>query len=363
MKPAKLQRLVDSNFPNLDSISKQILGVYLTGETGGWTEEGRRELGRIVFNNFLDGSTYDEAANKLSQHWADVGPMPDWFWTLTATPANVYYSIDMAGWYEVGFPKVVVEGEYGSALMATRLTDEIVESIIPPWPYFMIEVKDTPLVYRTKHGKEFPVNQLFVRSWKDDAGEINWTLTALCGTWEVFNFYKNKPSSFMISMTEKDVIANGEAMLANKGSTDDEVHRITGISGEEMGHLIDINARMSVASMRLVAGICLAMSDPANVKRGKPKFAGIIPKHLRGLPVVREFLVGKPLSLKCRAAMTDWVAGREGKSPSVQVLVRGHWKRQAHGPNMSLRKTIHVEPYWRGPEDAPINVRPHVLEE
>jgi hypothetical protein len=46
---------------------------------------------------------------------------------------------------------------------------------------------------------------------------------------------------------------------------------------------------------------------------------------------------------------------------SVQTLVRGHWKRQRCGPGGAERRYMHIEPYWRGPEDAPIAVRPHVI--
>lgn len=38
----------------------------------------------------------------------------------------------------------------------------------------------------------------------------------------------------------------------------------------------------------------------------------------------------------------------------VRSLVAGHWKMQPHGPNRSERKLIRIEPYWRGPLDAPV---------
>lgn len=41
--------------------------------------------------------------------------------------------------------------------------------------------------------------------------------------------------------------------------------------------------------------------------------------------------------------------------------VRGHWKVQAHGPGRSERKTIHVEPYWRGPDAAEVISRPYMV--
>lgn len=45
----------------------------------------------------------------------------------------------------------------------------------------------------------------------------------------------------------------------------------------------------------------------------------------------------------------------------TRSLVSGHWKEQAHGPQRSLRKLIHVEPYFRGPEMADLVDRPFVV--
>lgn len=38
----------------------------------------------------------------------------------------------------------------------------------------------------------------------------------------------------------------------------------------------------------------------------------------------------------------------------VRFLVRPHWRRQAHGPDRSLRKLILVPPHMKGPEGAPL---------
>jgi hypothetical protein len=65
----------------------------------------------------------------------------------------------------------------------------------------------------------------------------------------------------------------------------------------------------------------------------------------------------------CRPWVREYVARGEVKrrAPGVQRLVRGHQKRQHHGPRNTLVKWIHVEPYWAGAEDAPIAVRSHRL--
>ncbi len=39
-----------------------------------------------------------------------------------------------------------------------------------------------------------------------------------------------------------------------------------------------------------------------------------------------------------------------GKPLQVRVRVQGHWRKQPHGPQASLRKLIWIQPFWRGPE-------------
>lgn len=47
-----------------------------------------------------------------------------------------------------------------------------------------------------------------------------------------------------------------------------------------------------------------------------------------------------------------------GRALERQVIVGGHWKSQAHGPQRQLRRTIWIEPYERGPDIAAIVARP-----
>lgn len=50
-----------------------------------------------------------------------------------------------------------------------------------------------------------------------------------------------------------------------------------------------------------------------------------------------------------------------GKPLEVRVRVQGHWKRQAHGEGRLLRKTIWIEPYWKGPDDGVLGSAVHRL--
>lgn len=42
-----------------------------------------------------------------------------------------------------------------------------------------------------------------------------------------------------------------------------------------------------------------------------------------------------------------------GAPLAVRSLVRGHWRRQAHGPGRSLRRVRWIRPFWRGPDTGP----------
>ncbi|NTF16962.1 hypothetical protein G6L37_00785 [Agrobacterium rubi] len=59
---------------------------------------------------------------------------------------------------------------------------------------------------------------------------------------------------------------------------------------------------------------------------------------------------------------TDYSASQSPTQVTLghRLKVRGHWKNQAHGPSMSLRKYIHVEPYWKGPDAAEVINKPYV---
>jgi hypothetical protein len=67
------------------------------------------------------------------------------------------------------------------------------------------------------------------------------------------------------------------------------------------------------------------------------------------------------VKLDLRPAIKAYIDGdRKAGQLSVQRVVAGHHKWQPHGPQNSLRKWIFIEPYYQGPEEGAIVVRPHV---
>lgn len=350
-------------------LARSVLRVFmdqnLDGE-GGWTEDTRRELGRI-FHVYHDVDR-SRARARVGHLWNTVmfhhpELFSDEIWTLVAPNGIREYCVDMAAWYDQGFPKIVVEAQYAAALMATGLTPEIEASIIPPWSAFIIELKDSPLPYLTKIKSEVAVNHIFVRAYEKD-GTQRWDIKLYAGSWEMLGLQHVSTAEMVASDDDKI-----EMFLDSQRRTLYDEHEIrdlerTGFSLEELEPFFEQNARLTAVAQRLVAGVCLTMSDPNNVRqvRPKPMKASFKSKHQRGLPLVRTFVLGRPVTVDCRSSIHDYVLGRKASVHNVQSLVRGHWKHQAHGLGRLQRKLIHVEPYWRGPEDAPIPIRPHTLE-
>jgi hypothetical protein len=114
---------------------------------------------------------------------------------------------------------------------------------------------------------------------------------------------------------------------------------------------------------RLIAGVCLSMSDPTRVidKGSKTKPGTKGNKRESAEPKTRTYELRTTTTIDCREAVTDYARGGGGGAPKVQIMVAGHWRHQAHGPGSKLRKLIHIEPYWKNSADLPILVKPHRL--
>ena len=52
---------------------------------------------------------------------------------------------------------------------------------------------------------------------------------------------------------------------------------------------------------------------------------------------------------------------RNGSKPLVRFMVRGHWRRQSHGPESQSRKIIWIQPYYKGPDIAVTINKPYLV--
>jgi hypothetical protein len=244
-------------------------------------------------------------------------------------------------WARSGFPQVDVGHVFAAALMATDVPDAILDAVRPPWPAFVIQIP-TGLLH-ISDGADKLVELRFVVVCLDTCG-ARWSYVAVSET--------NARGNALFFWRAQELLAD---VVAER--------RGTPIEGDlfAVEHL-PIDTRTSMLLGRLIANTCLAMSDAGNVKPPRPAKA---PKRRKGKlrepePVIRTYRLGRPITVDCRAAVAAYSRG-ERQPPSVQVLVRGHHKHQPYGPGRALRKLVWIQPYWRGPDDAPINVRDHVV--
>jgi hypothetical protein len=124
----------------------------------------------------------------------------------------------------------------------------------------------------------------------------------------------------------------------------------------------EINGRRWLMIRNLIRGACLALSNPEDFSKDRAGEGWKSSKksNRKGPPELSQarFLLSAPVKVDLREEVRRVVTGeRKGSSPKVQFLVRGHWRNQACGPKQSLRKTIWIQPFWKGDEEARILLR------
>ncbi len=129
-------------------------------------------------------------------------------------------------------------------------------------------------------------------------------------------------------------------------------------------HDSDSFARFSASLRNLIRGSCLALSSPEDFAKESHASgsASKASKGRQGPPDLAQarFLLSAPVKVDLREHLRAYLGGRKGASPTVQFLVRGHWRNQVHGAGRALRKTIWIQPFWKGPEESRVLLRQHV---
>lgn len=210
-------------------------------------------------------------------------------------------------WMESGFPQVVLGHRLAANLACTSVPSDF--TVAMPWHTFLINIPSDTIPCTTPDGLSWIKYALVRGSYEDASSDLEFFAA---------NDYKG------LSQTP----TNERAL---------EVFR------------------------RLFAGILVELNQP---KLAKSIEAGPHrPSKRQGwMPKTWTFTLARDVKLDLREEVRRYCLLGDRSSPTVQSLVRGHHKRQPCGPESALRKWIHIEPYWRGPEDAPIAVRAHNLE-
>ena len=255
-------------------------------------------------------------------------------------------SSQAAYWAECGYPQITTTHRLAASLACTPVdSPELVDTYVVPWPCFVVPL---PSGMFARDGAEFVLAivscfpDLRLGAARDD---LPYVFTLVGGGAE-----GEYTAQVIYSNTLQRLLGEPPVLV-------DEA-----IGGGTIDHAVWRTACL-LAAKRIVVGLLILLGDPEN--RRQVEAVGPQKRHpkkrLNGAPKHRAVHVARPVSVDCRGVLRQYLGGN-GPPPSMQTLVRGHWKRQACGPGRAERRTIHVEPYWRGPEDGPIRTRAHVFD-
>lgn len=241
-------------------------------------------------------------------------------------------------WASCGYQSIEIDDSYAASLCATTISPDSLKFVALPWPCFIIRV---PGFLRDMLVNDEPLRSIAVCRFQ-------------CGPdWDfihVFLLTANKYRRLVAKDLAEFNVGKGAGLV-------DVVSR-------EERELATTDERLLATVGRLIIGACLTMSNPSETRTlsatpgmRKPSFTG--PRKGTD-PMVTLHKVGKPVVVDVRLAIRSYLGGT-GEKVTVRTLVAGHWKRQPHGPGMSQRRWQRIDCYWRGPDEAPVVVRPHVI--
>lgn len=255
-------------------------------------------------------------------------------------PSSRSEAVYLTAWAQDGFPRVELPARLAGSFAATSFSSA--DGLDLPWNNFVIQIPPGIIVAETPGSNALASVTLAVVTTNVIDGDVYIVAGGGVG-WSTFRMghRARRLSDLCEDMTDLAEWPNG--LLRGQFATSDVDHRALQCVGRIV--LSTIAELATIPS--LPRSFPISSLDRQRLANGK-------------LPRDSLFALTRSVRVDCRKAITEYVIGG-GSSPSVRSLVRGHWKNQPCGPGSTLRKRIHVEPFWRGPEDAPIAVRSHVL--
>lgn len=270
----------------------------------------------------------------------------------------------LARWGALAFPRIQMSHSFAAMLMATTVSRKEIPAIEAPWPAFMVEVPEGLLPIASKDETLTSITRIYVNtSFLPSIWSEPWWGLEMAGKGIEIHRIGRIEEAF--DLRKKATLDDVPLLqLPEEFRTPPQDLPIGDPEDFWTGYDRSQEDRVAILAARLVLGACIMMTDRANVKEKTVKVAAEIAHHRRRFgqePNSQVYIIGRPVKVDFRLAVSAFVHGKS-KSLSVQSLVAGHHKHQPHGPGNSLRKWIFIEPYWRGDEEAPIVVRPHVGE-
>jgi hypothetical protein len=303
-------------------------------------DSGWLKMGMLLWPYTYEGGKTDEQVfQQLTKADNELFQKHPWLKVLLKLPNEQIMAFWSARWVDQGCPRVVLDSKYASLLMATDVGKEMIDKVVIPWRAFLIEVPSNLLHTKGQKGELQEIQKIYVHTIKRTIGDEILNIVAI--TDQGLSLWRHGIKwDSLASARTKDMFHWDFGLKCD--SRDDRAMNMIG---------------------RLIISMCVAMSDPDNYHEQKKSHGrGNLHRIEKELPQIKTFVLGKPIQINCRQAILDYLEGSGSrKGPTVQFLVRGHWKHQPHGPRSALRKVIHVQPYWKGDADALVLRRDYVL--
>ena len=251
-------------------------------------------------------------------------------------------------WCGTGLHQIRMGHKMLAALLASSASPSIANCVKPPWPVFHIEL---------------PSDFLYLVNDVTACRECVTGVTVAYEPWhmDIANGVTLSPGWRYITYTREGGVwthSGSTEYIGESAFTKDNAYTpFEGATSDDT-----LTYRMLC---RLILNTCLAMSDPTNIRskpaKPRPHYNG--PSYKRnGQPDTQTYVLGREHIIDVREVVRDYLmTGKVGKGLTVQVLVAGHYKLQHYGPNNTQSKVIWIEPYRKGPEDAPVLVSTGVL--
>lgn len=221
-------------------------------------------------------------------------------------------------WAATGFQRVVTSHKHAALLMCTRVPGEVVAAVAPPWPAFVLDVPAG--VLPPFDGRRDVCAFLLVADVAHQLVVFFGGQTGLC---------YDQPLDLRLALADEEHADPHVVML-----------------------------------LRFALGVLLELDGHRPAPGAPARPGGACKRDARGAVVTTTHVLRRDVRIDCRDAVRAACSGaaKPRGGVAVRTLVRGHWKMQPHGPGRSARRFARVDAYWRGPADAPIALRSHVLD-
>ncbi len=268
---------------------------------------------------------------------------------LLGLPDNQVMWSWICRWADCAFPHIVLGHKIASALMSSKASPEVLNYMNPPWEAFMITIPNGIFsTYSSINNIEVSLTNLGVqRIYSKSRNTYVWSWR-LWSNESAVQIWQHGLASEKLIEYEKRQIANYEELFdTSLDEKDDRIARLVN---------------------RLIVGICLTFPEHNKPigpgSKITPKKKGYIFDSNKNEPVLRTYELRAPIKIDCRDTVKQYIdhgAPQKGSSPTVQSFIAGFYRRPPHGIEKGLPKTVWVHPHVRGPKDAPIAVRPHIV--